>query len=124
MKETSVIGYRKLFEVSGIHRSNTGIQKTHDMYINSYFMFLVVLTPERGASEAHTTLPENCNITIELQFIRPLPKSFTCLLYLEYDSTVQVNLSRSRDRFLIHKMDTGRFCVRCVRLIFFLDVSF
>jgi hypothetical protein len=34
-------------------------------------------------SEAHTSLPENGNITIELQFSQPLPEAITCLLYLE-----------------------------------------
>ena len=32
------MGYRTLFEVSGIHHSNTGLQITHDMYINGFFM--------------------------------------------------------------------------------------
>ena len=33
-EKTSVIGSRTLFEVSGIHHSNTGLQITQDMYIN------------------------------------------------------------------------------------------
>ena len=64
------------------------------MYINGYFMLLCDLTPDRGASEAHTTLPENGNIRIELLFSKPLPQTITCLLYLEYDSTVVVYLAR------------------------------
>jgi len=87
------MGYRTPLEGPGILHSNTGLQITHDMYINGYFMLLFDLSPDRGVTEAHTSLPENGNIRIELQFSRPLPDSITCLLYLEYDSTVLINFS-------------------------------
>jgi len=50
-EKTSVMGYRKLFEASGIHHSNSGLQITHDMYINCYFMLLFDLTSVRAASD-------------------------------------------------------------------------
>jgi hypothetical protein len=88
------MGYRTLFERFGINHSNTGLHITYDMNINGFFMLLYYLTADRGASEAHTSIPENGNIRIELQFSRSLPESITCLLHLEYDSTVLVNFSR------------------------------
>ena len=36
--KTSVMGYRTLFEGSGIHHSNVGHQTIHDMFVNGYFM--------------------------------------------------------------------------------------
>ena len=48
-EKTSVMGYKILFESSGIHHSNSGLQLTHDMYIHVYFMMLFHLTPERSA---------------------------------------------------------------------------
>jgi hypothetical protein len=93
-EKTSVMGYRTPFEISGIHHSNTGQQINHDMYINGYFILLFDLTPDHGASETHSSLRENGNIRIELQFSRFLPDAITCLQYLEYDSTVLVNFSR------------------------------
>jgi hypothetical protein len=93
-EKTSVNGYRTLFEGSGIHHSITGLQITHDMFINNFFMLLFDLTPDHAASETHTSLPENGNIRIELQLSRPLPEAITCVLYLEYDSTVLINFSR------------------------------
>jgi len=86
--------YRTLFEWSGTHHSNTGLQITHDMYINGFFMLLFDLTPDHAVSEVRTSLPENGNIRIELQFSSPLPVAITCFLYLEYDSTVLINFSR------------------------------
>jgi len=67
-EKTSVVGYRTLFEGSGIHHLNTGLQITHYKYIHGFFMLLFYLTPYHAAPESHTSLPENGNIRIELQF--------------------------------------------------------
>ena len=91
------------------------------MHINGSFIFLFDLTSDRGASEPHTSLPENGNIRIQLQ-CRPLPESITYLLYLEYDSTVLVNFSLSHDRFLVHKMDTWQILCMLREVNSFLDV--
>jgi len=93
-EKTSVMGYRKLFEASGIHHSNTGLQITHDMYINGYFMLLFVLTPDMGASEGHTSHPDRGNIRIELKFYKQLSEAITCLLYLEFDNSVLIDFER------------------------------
>jgi len=56
-EKTTVMGFSTLFEGSGIHHSNAEHQITHDMFINGYCMVLFDLTPERGASEGHTSHP-------------------------------------------------------------------
>jgi len=94
-EKTSVMCYRTLFDVSGIHQSNTGLQITHNMYINGYFMLLFDLTPDRGASEGHTSHPKNGNIRIEFQFHKPLPEAITCLLYLEFDNSILIDFERT-----------------------------
>jgi len=91
--KTSVIVYRRFFEVSGIHHSNAGHQITHDMFFNGYFTILFDLTPNQGASEAHTSHPEQGSIKVELKFAKPLPEAITCPLYLEFDSSVLINLA-------------------------------
>ena len=65
-------GYTTLFEESGIHHSNTGLQITNDIVITGFFMLVFDLTPDHGASEVHTSLPEDGNVRIELHFSRPL----------------------------------------------------
>jgi len=70
-EKTSVMGYRTLFEGSGIHYSNSGLQISHYMYISGYFMLLFDLTPDRAASEEHTSHPDNGNIRVELKFSKP-----------------------------------------------------
>jgi hypothetical protein len=47
---TSVLAYNPLFERSGIHHSNAGLQIPHDIFINVYFILFFDLTPDRAAS--------------------------------------------------------------------------
>ena len=89
------MGYRTLFKASGIHHSNTGLQMTHDMYINGYFMLLFNLTPDRGASKGHTSHPENGSNRIKMKFNKPLSEAITCLLYLEFDNSVLIDCERT-----------------------------
>ena len=88
------MAYRTLFEGSGIHHSNSGLQITSEMYINGYFMLLFDLTPDRAASEGHTSHQDNGNDRIELKFAKALPDAFTCLIYLEYDGTFLIGDKR------------------------------
>jgi len=94
-EKTSVMGYRTLFEGSGIHHSNAGLQITHDMFIAGYFMLLFDLTPDMGASEGYSSHMDNGNIRLELKFSKPLPDSITCLLYLEFDHSIRLDFFRN-----------------------------
>lgn len=55
-EKTTIMGYGTIFESSGIHHSDTGLQITHGMFINGYFMFLFDLTPDLRASDRPTSL--------------------------------------------------------------------
>jgi len=94
-EKTSVKGYATLFEGIGIHHSNSGHQITHDMYINGFFMIVYDLTPDLAASEGHASPSRNGDIRIDLKFAKALPESVTCLLYLEYDNSVGIDLARN-----------------------------
>jgi hypothetical protein len=86
-EKTSVMAYNTLFNSSGIHQSDTGPQITHDMFINGYFMLLFDLTPDCPVSAGHKSHPDNGVVRSELKFAKPLPKTTTCHLCLEYDNT-------------------------------------
>jgi hypothetical protein len=94
-EKTTVMGYRTLFEASGIRHSNAGLQITHYMFIAGYFMQPFDLTPNHGASECHTSHPKNDNIRIEACFKEVLPDAVTCLLYMEYDNCVRIDKNRA-----------------------------
>lgn len=97
-EKTSVMGLMKLFEVSGIHHSNSGLQITRDMYINDYFMLLFDETPDRGASEGYISHLNYATITVKLKFSKVLPEPITCIFYLEFDHSIlnhkSINVSR------------------------------
>jgi len=57
-EKTLVRGYGTLLEGIGIHHSNWGLQITHDMYINGFFMIVYDLTPDLAASEGDASHPE------------------------------------------------------------------
>jgi len=94
-EKTSVKGYATLFEGIGIHHSYSGLQITHDMYINGFFMIVYDLTPDLAASEGHASPPTNGDIRIDFKFAKALPEAVTCLLYLEYDNSVHIDLARN-----------------------------
>ena len=93
-EKKTVMAYRTLFEGSGIHHSNAGLQITPEMYINSYFMLLFDLTPDRAASEIHTSHTDNGNVRIELKFSKALPDAITCLIHIENDGSVLIDDKR------------------------------
>jgi len=93
-EKTAIMGYRTLFEGSGIHHSNTGLHITPAKYINGYFMPVFDLTPDLGASEGHISDPAHGNIRIEMKFGQALSDPLVCLLYLEFDSAVLIDSMR------------------------------
>jgi len=93
-EKTSVMAHDTLYDGSGIHHSNSGLQVTHDMFINGYFMLFFDLTPDLAAS-GHASPAEIGTIRIEVTFKEALKKVITCLLYLEYDNSVRVDLYRT-----------------------------
>jgi hypothetical protein len=94
-EKTSVLGYRTLFEGSGVHHSDSGIQVTHDLYKSGYFMLLFDLTPDLAASEGHTSPTESGNLRFELKFAKALPDAITCLFYLEYNNSIVIDSLRN-----------------------------
>jgi len=94
-EKTTVMGYKSLFEGSGIHHSNSGLQITHDMYVNRYFMLLYDLTPDMAASEGHASLAENGHMRMECNLDKALPQAITCLSYLEYDNSFRIDNLRN-----------------------------
>ena len=55
-------------------------------------MIVYDLTPDLAASEGP---PTNGDIRIDLKFAKALPEAITCLLYLEYDNSVRIDLARN-----------------------------
>jgi hypothetical protein len=93
-QKTSVMAYNTLFDATGIHHSDR-VANPPDMFLNSYFMLLFDLSPDRSAFASHKFLPDNGVVRLEMRFANPLPDAITCLLYLEYVNTVLIDASRA-----------------------------
>jgi hypothetical protein len=94
-QKTSVMAYNTLFDATGIHHSDTGLQIRPDMFLNGYFMLLFDLSPDRSAFASHKSLPDNGVLRIEMRFPKPLPDAVICLLYLEYNNTTFIDSSKT-----------------------------
>jgi hypothetical protein len=79
-EKTSDMGYTILFEGSGIHHSNSGLQVTRNIFINGFFLLLYDLTPDLATSEGRTSSQDNGSIRIELKFSKTLPEVITSLI--------------------------------------------
>jgi hypothetical protein len=90
--KTSVKWYATLFEGSGTRHSNSGLYITQDMYRNGFCMVLYDLTPDLAASEGHASAPTSGDIRIDLKFGTAIPEGITCLLYLECDNSIRIDL--------------------------------
>jgi hypothetical protein len=97
-EKTSVMAYRTMFVGSDIHYSNSGLQITHDDYIKVFFMLLFDMTPDLAAFEGHASHPDNGHIRVKLKFAKALPDPVTCLLYLEFENSIQIDLQRTVSR--------------------------
>jgi len=94
-EKTAVMGYRTLFEGSGIHHSNSGLQITPDKYINVFFTLVFDLTPDLAASERHTSDPVTGHFRLEVKFGKDIPDPIFVLLYLEYENSVLIDALRN-----------------------------
>jgi hypothetical protein len=94
-QKTSVMAHNPLFDATGIHHSDTGLQIRPDMFLNGYFMLLFDLSLDRSASASHKSWPDNGVVRIEMRFAKPLPGAIICLLYLEYDNSVLIDAYRT-----------------------------
>jgi len=65
------------------------------MYIKGFFMIVYYLTPDLRASEGHASPLTNGDIRIDFKFAKALPEAVTCLLHLEYDNSVFIDLARN-----------------------------
>ena len=58
-------------------------------------MIVYDLTPDLAASEGHASPPTNADIRTDLKFAKSLTEAITCLLCLEYDNSIRIDLARN-----------------------------
>lgn len=91
----STRGYNTLFSGTGIHYYDKGHQITKDLYDSGYFMLAFDLTADNSYNSLYTTLQNQGTVRIEGKFSESLKEPITCLVYCEFDSTLQIDRNRN-----------------------------
>ena len=87
--------YDTIFSGSGIKHYNRGNQITYDMFGHGYFMLIFDLTPDDSGNEDYISLGDRGVVRIEARFEKELTKTVTCLLFSEYDATLEIDKNRN-----------------------------
>lgn len=93
---TSTRGYNTLFKGTGIHFFDKGHQITKKFYDNGCFLLAFDLTTDLSYNnESCINLLNQGTVRIEGQFAKPLTKSITCVVYTEYDASIEIDKDRN-----------------------------
>ncbi|XP_023232096.1 uncharacterized protein LOC111631979 [Centruroides sculpturatus] len=87
--------YATLFEEMGGIPYGKYANISYSDYAQGYMFHVFDLTPDKAASENHTSIITHGNISIDLKFKRPLPETINVVCYLEYRNTIEIDRSRN-----------------------------
>ncbi len=87
--------YASLFSTTGLLHSPHGNLITMDMFEQGYFMIAYDLTPDTSACGTCSSLEDQGNIRLDVRFETNLSSTITCLVYMEFDATLQIDKNRN-----------------------------
>lgn len=88
--------YATIFSATGLLHSPHGNLVTKDMYANGYFMVAYDLTSDHSSTkEGCSSLPNQGNIRFDARFESALTSTITCLVYMEFDATLEIDKHRN-----------------------------
>lgn len=87
--------YASIFSATGLLHSPHGNLITKEMYANGYFMVAYDLTSDQSAKDGCSSLVNQGNIRFDARFESALTSSITCLIYMEFDATLEIDKHRN-----------------------------
>ncbi|XP_067135834.1 uncharacterized protein F54H12.2-like [Centruroides vittatus] len=87
--------YATLFEEIGGIPYGKFANISYSDYAQGYMFHVFDLTPDRAASENHTSVLTYGNVSFDLKFKRPLPETVNVICFLEYRNTIEIDRSRN-----------------------------
>lgn len=87
--------YSTIFSANGILHTSQGNLISKEMFKSGYFMLAFDLTPDASSSESCMSLTNQGNLRLEARFAAALTSTITCLLYLEYDASLEIDKNRN-----------------------------
>ena len=92
--------YASIFASTGILHTSQGNLVTREQFKNDSFLIVSDLTPDLSGIDSTSSLLNQGNIRIEARFDNPLQSTITCLVFLEFDATLEID--KNRNVFLDH----------------------
>lgn len=92
--------YASIFEATGILHSTQGNLISPEQFKNNTFMIASDLTPDLSGIDSLSSLLNQGTIRIEARFNKALSSTLTCLVFLEFDATLEID--KNRNIFLDH----------------------
>lgn len=87
--------YASIFSATGILHASQGNLINLEQFKNGYFLIASDLTPDLSGIDSNSSLLNQGNIRIEARFSKPLPSTITCLVFMEYDATLEIDKNRN-----------------------------
>ncbi|KAG8239846.1 hypothetical protein J437_LFUL014821 [Ladona fulva] len=93
-----LLAHSKMLEgqnASGIKHYNRGNQITYDIFSRGYFILVLDLTPYDSGNEDYVSLGDRGVVRIEARFNQEFKQTVTCILFAEYDATLEIDKRRN-----------------------------
>lgn len=87
--------YTSIFSAMGILHTSQGNLISQKQFKNGSFLIATDLTPDLSGIDSSSSLSNQGNIRIEARFNKPLPSTITCLIFMEYDATLEIDKNRN-----------------------------
>lgn len=87
--------YASIFSATGLLNTAQGNLVTQEKFRNGSFLIACDLTPDLSGVDSTSSLLNQGNIRLEARFDNPLETTITCLVFLEYDATLEIDKNRN-----------------------------
>lgn len=87
--------YASIFTATGILNTAQGNLLTQEQFRDRSFLIACDLTPDLSGIDSTSSLLNQGNIRLEVRFEKELTSTKTCLVFLEYDATLEIDKNRN-----------------------------
>lgn len=87
--------YSTLFQANGILHANEGNLITLDQFTHGHTLLAFDLTADSAGNDSCKSLIDQGTVRIEVRFEAALTNTITCIVFLEYDSLLEIDKNRN-----------------------------
>jgi hypothetical protein len=87
--------YYDLFSSTGADKRSTPHMITPEMFSHGTFLVCKDLSPDSSGNTAYANIPNNGTVRIEIAFANGLTEALTIIVFLEFDSLLEIDASRN-----------------------------